>query len=254
MSTILYEIRDRIAYITLNRTDKSNAINAEMNDELFNTFRDVRNNPDVWVAVITGSGRSFSAGGDLLHTEDQDKVPSEQEAPYHLYECIMNIWKPTVAALNGSCIAQGAGIALACDIRIASERAQFGWPQVKRGFSSVSGPVILARMIPHNKALEILYTGDFIDAQEAYRLNMVNTVVPHEQLAAATENFARGILKNAPLAMRAIKEVTIRGHDSSLADHVRLAALAHEALKRSADYQEGINAFREKRDPKWHGR
>lgn len=251
MSVLRYEISDRVAYITMSRPEKLNAINEELKNRLFDAFADVRDNPDVWAAVLTGEGRAFSTGHDLV---EMAAGSAHGRPTVELYQFIEELWKPTIAAINGLCLAQGGGLALSCDIRIASEQAQFGWPQVKRGIASTSGPCSLAHRVPLNVALEILYTGEFLDAQEAKRLNLVNRVVPHATLMQETETFVRQILANAPLAMRAIKEIAVRGQDMTMEDRVRFAGALSETIHQSADAQEGLAAFREKRQPVWQGR
>jgi E-phenylitaconyl-CoA hydratase len=251
MSVLRYEIKDRVAYITLNRPEKLNSINVELKDRLFDAFTDVRDNPDVWMAVLTGEGRAFSTGHDLVEMAGGG---AHGRPTVELYQFIEELWKPTVAAINGICLAQGGGLALSCDIRIASEQAQFGWPQVKRGIASTSGPCSLAHRVPMNVAFELLFSGEFIDAQEAKRLNLINRIVPHDALMEETETFVRKILGNAPLAIRAIKEIAVRGQDMTMEDRVRFAGTLSETIRQSADAQEGLAAFREKRQPVWQGR
>ena len=159
-----------------------------------------------------------------------------------------------MAAINGLCLAQGGGIALSCDIRIASEEAQFGWPQVKRGISSTSGPTILFQQVPKNIAMEMLFTGDFIPAERALELQMVNHVVPHDKLMEKAEEVIRKIMANAPLSVRAIKETGVRGLDMNMEQRVRLASLISAQVSKSADTAEGLKAFAEKRDPVWTGK
>ena len=176
-NTVLLEVRDRVAYVTMNRPEKLNAINNEMLGDLFETFTEVKENPDIWVAVLTGAGRAFCTGHDLVM--GMHEPPGDTDA---FYTYLSNVWKPVIAAVNGYCLAQGGGLALLSDIRIASEDAQFGWPQVKRGIASISGPTILSHYIPLGHALKILFTGEFCDAQEAYRLGMLQEVVPQNKL------------------------------------------------------------------------
>ncbi len=251
MSVLRYQVRDRVAYITMNRPEKLNAINVELKDCLFDAFTDVRDNPDVWIAVLTGEGRAFSTGHDLVEMAGGG---AHGRPTVELYQFIEELWKPTVAAINGICLAQGGGLALSCDIRIASEQAQFGWPQVKRGIASTSGPCSLAHRVPMNVALELLFAGEFVDAQEAKRLNLINRIVPHDKLMEETETFVRKILGNAPLAIRAIKEIAVRGQDMTMEDRVRFAGAVSETIRQSADAREGLTAFREKRQPVWQGR
>ncbi|MBI4506742.1 MAG: enoyl-CoA hydratase/isomerase family protein [Chloroflexi bacterium] len=250
-STVLYEVRDKVARITLNRPEKLNAINSEMRNELFRVLKDVKDNPEVWLALITGTGRAFSVGHDLLEMADAGgHGPTTDD----LYVFQLTIYKPIVVAINGICLAQGAGIVLCSDLRIASDRAQFGWPQVKRGIGSISGPCLLAHRIPLNFALQALLTGEFFSVEEAKRLNLVNEVVPHDQLMAAAEGMVERIRCNAPLAVRAIKEVTLRGLGLDLENRVRFAALMQRRIRASEDAQEGLRAFADKRQPVWQGR
>jgi enoyl-CoA hydratase/carnithine racemase len=249
--TILYDVKDHIAVITLNRPEKMNAINHKMCEELWEAFTDVKKNPDVWVAVITGNGRAFSAGHDLSEPFVRDGSTITGDDLY-LYQ--LQIYKPIICAVNGFCLAQGGGLVLCSDIRIASERAEFGWPQVKRGISSVSGPTLLAHRLPLNRALFLLMTGRFINAYDAERFSLVNEVVPHERLMERTMEVATEIRQNAPLAVRAIKEVTMRGLEMGISERVRFAGLMIERIDRTADAQEGLKAFLEKRTPVWQGR
>ncbi|MDN5347611.1 MAG: hypothetical protein PWP65_1175 [Clostridia bacterium] len=250
MALVEFEVKDRIAYITLNRPEKMNAVNQEMLQSLIDYFTEVKDNPDIWVAIITGTGKAFSSGHDLSHASFGKKGPRA----YDLYTLLPRIYKPIIAAINGICLAQGCGLALSTDIQIASENAKFGWPQVKRGISSVSGPTILARRVPLNIAFDYLFTGEFIDAQEAYRWGLVNKVVKHEELMPAAEEKARQILENAPLAVRAMKEATLltrymRDYEAQL-----VATRIIDELSKTEDAQEGIRAFQEKRKPVWKGR
>ena len=253
MATVEYNIRDRVAYITLNRPEKLNAINAEMRDELFKALRDFQDNPDAWLAVITGAGRAFCVGHDL----QEMGMPSQESSGASiedLYVLQSKIWKPIIAAINGYCLAQGGGLALSSDIRIASEKAQFGWPQTKRGISSISGPSMLASRIPMNYALEFLFTGDLISADEAHRLHLVNKVVPHEELMSAVDEYVQKLLQNAPLAMRAVKEAAVSGQNLPLEERVQLSSRFFYSVQATEDAKEGLQAFEDKRDPVFKGR
>jgi len=252
MSEVIYDVRDRIGYITMNRPEQRNAINKEMAEGLFKALEDVKDNPEVWVCLITGNGKDFSTGHDLTWTSPEIGSGKSTE---DLYDYLMNIWKPTVAAINGHCLAQSAGIACSCDIRIAADNAKLGWPQSKRGIPSTSGPSILARIIPFNIAMQFLYTGDFVEAQEALRLHLVNMVVPASRLIEEADLFIRTkILPNAPMAMRIMKEVAVRGRHMTFADQVRFAGAARARAEAGQDFKEGIVAFLEKRKPKFEGK
>ena len=255
MAVVEYRKEDRVAYITLNRPDKLNAIDVAMRDELWRILHDFNETPELWIAVITGEGRAFSVGHDLVSMSGRgDDLYSPEISTEDLYVYQTQIYKPIIAAVNGFCLAQGGGIALASDIRIASDHAQFGWPQTKRGIGSVSGPCMLAQRVPLNLAFEFLFTGDMISAQRAQELGLVNQVVPHEELMPAVDAFVRKLLQNGPLAMRAIKEVALRGLSMQLEDRVRLAGIVNRRLQRTEDAQEGLKAFAEKRPAVFKGR
>ena len=248
----LYEIKDSIAYITLNRPEKLNAINPEMRQLLWEAFQDVKHNPEVRCAIVTGRGRAFSTGHDLvaMASARANEGPSTGD----LYLVQANIWKPIIAAINGICLAQGCGIALGSDIRVASTEAQFGWPQVKRGISSVSGPALLAQVVPRNIAFEILFTGEFIDAQRAKELMLVNHVVPPDEVMPRAEEIAQRIIANAPLSIAAIKEASVNGASMDLERRIAYAQAKRDSVLNSEDAKEGVQAFAEKRAPVWKGR
>ena len=249
---VIYEVKESIAYITLNRPEKLNAINPEMRELLWEAFQDVGNNDEVRCAIVTGSGRAFSTGHDLVAMASARA--NEGPTTGDLYVEQSKIWKPIISAINGICLAQGCGIALGSDIRIASTQAQFGWPQAKRGISSVSGPALLSQVVPRNIAFEFLFTGDFVDAQKALELMLVNYVVPPEEVMPRAEEMARKITANAPLSLAAIKEASIKGSEMGLAERVAFAQAKRDEVLQSEDAQEGVRAFAEKRAPVWKGR
>ena len=249
---VIYEVKEGIACITLNRPEKLNAINPEMRELLWDAFQDVRNNDEVRCAIVTGKGRAFSTGHDLVAMASARA--NEGPTTGDLYVEQSKIWKPIIAAINGVCLAQGCGIALGSDIRIASTEAQFGWPQAKRGISSVSGPALLSQVVPRNIAFEFLFTGDFVDAQKAQELMLVNYVVPPEDVMPRAEEMARKITANAPLALAAIKEASIKGSEMGLEERVAFAQKKRDEVLATEDAQEGVKAFAEKRAPVWRGR
>ncbi len=251
-TAVKYEVRNHIAWITLARPQAKNALNRAMRKELQDAYTDVKYNADVWVAILTGEGDVFCSGKDLFEKapEEDGEVMSNDE----LYIYQRNIYKPILLAINGPCLAQGGGFAFNADILIMSERASVGWPQVKRGISSVSGPTLLPHAIPWNQAMGYLMRGKFIPAAECLRLGIANEVVAHDQLLAAAERWANDIMENAPLAVHAIKEAARRGQDLPFEKRAYLARDVANRVLHSEDSKEGILAFKEKRKPVWKGR
>ena len=249
---VLYEIKAGVAYITLNRPEKLNAINPEMRELLWDALQDVKNNPEVRCTIVTGRGRAFSTGHDLVAMANARA--NEGPSTGDLYVVQSNIWKPIIAAINSICLAQGCGIALGSDIRVASSEARFGWPQAKRGISSVSGPALLAQVVPRNIAFEILFTGEFIDARRALQLMLVNHVVPPDEVMPKAEEMARKITANAPLSIGAMKDAAVSGAAMDLERRVAYAQSKRDFVLNTEDAKEGIKAFAEKREPVWKGR
>jgi E-phenylitaconyl-CoA hydratase len=253
MPAVRYEVDGHLARIILNRPEKMNAINAEMRQGLIDAFTDVRDNDDVWLAILTGEGKAFCAGRDLVERVDKgDHLPGPTTAD--IYTLQSQTYKPVLAAINGVCMAQGCGLALSSDILIAAESARFGWPQVKRGISSISGPTLLARLVPHNIAMEYLFTGEPMDAATALRIGIINRVVPDGEARNAIEELAAQILKNAPLAVRAMKEATLKTRHLRADDAYLVGRFLLEQVDASQDSREGLLAFKEKRAPVWQAR
>jgi enoyl-CoA hydratase len=253
-TAVLFDTRDHVAYITLNRPEKKNAINRAMRKEIQDAYFRVKNDPDIWAVVVTGNGDVFCAGKDLFEKNDPADDDGSVMTNDELYLLQRFIYKPFVLALNGPCLAQGAGFALNADIVVFSERACIGWPQVKRGISSVSGPSYLPHAIPWNQAMACLMRGRFIEAADALRLGLANEVTPPGQLLPAAERWVREILDNAPLAVSAIKEAARRGQELPVVDRMYLARDIANRVLLSADAAEGVAAFREKRAPAWAGK
>jgi enoyl-CoA hydratase len=248
MALVEYAVEDRIAYVVLSRPEKKNAINHQMRKELHAALVHVRDDPEVWVTILGGADGTFSTGHDL--SEPLAGAPTVED----LYELQLQITKPVIAGIEGACLAQGGGLALASDIRVAGEGAFFGWPQVKRGICSVSGPALLARKIPLNFALEYLLTGEFIPARQALALGLVNHVVPDAEVRARSVEMAQKIAANAPLAVRAMKEATLRTLAMRPGEAFRYAGSVLRELEHTEDAREGMRAFLEKRQPVWRGR
>ena len=251
---VLYEVKNHVALITLNRPQAKNALNRTMRKELQLAYTDVKHNRDIWVAILTGNGDVFCSGKDLFEKvalEDEDgSVMTNDE----LYIFQRNIFKPIILAINGPCLAQGGGFALNADILIMSERASLGWPQVKRGISSVSGPTLLPHAIPWNQAMGYLMRGKFIPAVECYKLGIANEVALHEELLPTAHRWAAEIMENAPLAVHAIKEAARRGQEIPFDKRAYLARDVADRVLLSEDSREGILSFKEKRKPVWKAR
>ncbi|MGQ9696049.1 MAG: enoyl-CoA hydratase-related protein [Thermodesulfobacteriota bacterium] len=261
---IIYEKKGRIAMITINRPEAMNAIDPETSEELGKAWLDFRDDPNLWVAILTGAGdKAFSAGADLKkmipflatlspfeRKEREDKFPGFGGITRNL-----NIWKPMIAAINGFCLAGGLEMALACDLRVAAEHATFGLVEVSRGIiPGAGGTQRLPRMIPVAKALEMILMAKRIDAQEALRLGLVNKVVPAPEVMPTAMQMAEAILENAPLAVRAAKEAIIRGLSLPLDEGLRLESTLQSYLLRTEDAIEGPKAFAEKRKPQYKAR
>ncbi len=259
-----FEKRDKIAVITINRPEAMNAIDPETSEELGKAWTDFRDDPNLWVAILTGAGdKAFSAGADLKkmipmlgtlsafeRKEREDKFPGLGGITRNL-----NIWKPIIAAINGFCLAGGLEMALSCDLRVAAEHATFGLLEVSRGIiPGAGGTQRLPRMIPMAKAMEIILMAQRIDAQEALRLGLVNRVVPAAEVMPTALKMAEAILQNGPLAVRAAKEAIIRGLSLPLEEGLRLECVLQSYLLQTADAKEGPKAFAEKRKANFQAR
>lgn len=248
---------DGIAVITINRPEKRNALDAEHYMALSDAWTRVRDDDAVRVAIITGAGdKVFSAGADLKSWIGR-KVPLAdmwQTQRGILLNRGLEIWKPVVAAINGHCLAGGMTLMLATDIRVTAAHATFALSEVKRGIIAANGGTQrLPSQVPHAIAMEMLLTGDAIDAETAARWGLVNRVVSADQVMATALNYARRIAANAPLAVQAAKELALRGSQQDLAGGLRFEQFVNHILQRSADAAEGKAAFAEKRAPKFKG-
>jgi enoyl-CoA hydratase/carnithine racemase len=257
------DVEDRIYVVTINRPEVHNALNPDTNFELHEAFDRFETDPDLWVAIITGAGdAAFSVGGDIsvmvtAKTDDDYKIPpSGYGGLTDRHSC----HKPIIAAVNGMAFGGGFETALACDLVIASENASFGLPEPKIGTAAVgSGVHRIVRDIGLKPAMEMLLTGDPIDAQRAFELGLVNKIVPAGEVLNASRACAQRILKCAPLAVQASKQCALEGLRY---DNVAAAIQAQrdgrfdklEAMMKSEDIREGLSAFMEKRKPEWKGR
>jgi enoyl-CoA hydratase/carnithine racemase len=255
-----YEKRERFAYITINRPEVMNALHPPANEELNAIWDDFAADPDAWVAILTGAGeRAFSAGNDLKYTAQHAGQTTAQRSPlkggFGGITSRFDLFKPTIAAVNGWAMGGGCEMALACDIIIAAENARFGLPEPRVGlFAGAGGVHRLPRQIPLKIAMGMMLTGKAIDAQEAARWGLVNEVVPLDQLLPTAERWAAEILQCAPLSVRGSKEAAMTGLDLPLETAMRRSYDNLQAHNASADRLEGPRAFAEKRSPAWTGR
>jgi enoyl-CoA hydratase/carnithine racemase len=247
---ILFEKRNAIAYVTINRPERLNACDFEAYARLAEIWTEYQDDATLRVAILTGAGeRAFCAGSDIK----ANYVEQHGSEPHNLlFPRMLTLDKPIIAAINGHANGGGLEQALACDIRVAADHAEFGLGEVRLGWlPGGGGTQRLPRLIPLGRALEMLYTGNRIDAREALRVGLVDHVVPMNQLIEKCEAIAIEICKSAPLAVQRIKQVSLRGLDLSLADGLRLEREHYDWLQTTEDAREGAQAFAEKRPPFW---
>ena len=255
---IIYEKKGRLAYITLNREERRNAIDPATSQELLDAFTDFKEDDELWVAVLTGAGEvAFSAGADLVAMAEAFAGGQGMrfDVPFAGITRGFECWKPMIAAINGYCLAGGLELALSCDIRIAAEHATFGLPEPKRAIiPAATGTQRLPRAIPLAYAMELLLTGERFDSGWALRAGLVSRVVPADQLMATVEEVAGKILENGPLAVRAIKQAALQGRDMKMEEGLKLESQMMATVIRSEDAREGPTAFAQKRKPEYKGR
>jgi enoyl-CoA hydratase/carnithine racemase len=255
--TLLVEQRNHVTYVTLNRPDALNALNTALRRDLKQFFSDTRVDRQARVVILTGAGRAFCAGADIKEWQQPTSVVEDREERRELsfWETMRRCEQPIIAAINGYALGGGCELAMCCDIRLASDRAQFGLTEVTLGIiPGGGGTQRLPRLIGSGKALELILTGTRIDAHEACRLGLVQRVVPHEQLMAAVEGLAETIVSRAPLAVKYAKEAVVRGLELPLDEGLRVESELYTLLRSTEDRLEGARAFREKRPPRFSGR
>ena len=255
-SHLLLERRARYALLSINRPDKLNALNDEVLEELAAVIRETVEDSGIQGLIVTGAGRAFVAGADISQLATQNAVTGKARAErgQEVFRAFESCRKPIIAAVNGFALGGGCELALACHLRIASESAQFGQPEVKLGITpGYGGTQRLPRLVGRARALELLLTGDRIDASEALRIGLVNKVVPADQLLAECEKLMNRILDNGSLAVGLCIEAVDRGAAMSLDDALALEASHFGLLSATSDMREGMSAFLEKRKANFTG-
>ncbi|HTP94986.1 MAG TPA: enoyl-CoA hydratase/isomerase family protein [Burkholderiales bacterium] len=249
--SILYEVENRVATLTLNRPRLKNALDQAALDLLVERIGAARTDDAVWLLVIRASGADFCVGQDVKELSDKGNRGDYFEP---VFMALKTTFKPVICAVRGLCLAGGAGIAMGSDIRILSETARLSWPHARIGLCSIGGPSTLARAIPVNLALEYMFTGEYMSAQRALQLGIANRVVPDDALEQATADIMQKVLRNAPLSIRSLKEATLKTLDLPYGEAVKYAHTVLDKLMESRDAREGMRAFLEKRPPVWEAR
>jgi len=256
--SIIYEKADGIAKITFNKPDKLNAADIAFLTELLSALEDAERDENVKVVIITGSGRAFSAGMDLsmfkegVRAYDFSKI---MELGHKVTRFIENMSKPVIAAVNGYALGGGCEIALACDLTIAADTASFGQPEINLAFyPSWGGTQRLTRLIGYKKAKELILLGDRISAEEAYRLGIVNAVVPADKLMEKAMEYAKKLASKSPIALKVAKRLVNSALETNLEAGLRMEVMQSALFPATDDFNEGLKAFFEKRQPEFKGR
>jgi enoyl-CoA hydratase len=254
---IKFETRNKIAYVTVNRPDKLNALNMATMEELRAAFTDVRDNKDVRVAILTGEGKAFVAGADIGELSKHTAISAKEytHKGQAVLDLIENLGKPVIACINGFALGGGCELAMACTMRLASENAKLGQPEAKLGImAGYGGTQRFPRLIGKGLAMQYLLTGDQMSAAEAHRIGLVNEVVPQDQLIKRAEEIAAKIIANAPLAVQYTMEAVNHGLNMTLAEGLYLEATLFGVCCSTDDKNEGTKAFLEKRAANFAGK
>ncbi|RJS69134.1 crotonase [Candidatus Bathyarchaeota archaeon] len=255
---VIYEKSERIATITLNRPDALNAFNKDVVEEILKALEDAKNDEKIRVVILTGAGeKAFSAGADIKTMKGFDALKARELSLMgeKLCSAIENFEKPVIAAINGYALGGGLEVAMACDLRIASDKAKMGQTEINIGLiPGWGGTQRLTRLIGKTKAKELVFTGKMIDAKTAEQLGLVNMVVPADQFREAVRKFAMELAEKAPVALRIAKALINKGADMSLDAAIALEREGFGVVGSTEDLQEGVSAFIEKRKPVFKGK
>lgn len=255
---ILFDIEDGVAILTLNRPDKMNAFSPAMRAGIIGALNEVGTDDSIRVLIITGAGRAFCSGADVggfaARSSGWFEIGHVEGTGFHLGPVIRGLDKPVIAAINGPAVGGGFGLAMSCDIRIASEQARLAAGYVRMGLAVEWGVShVLPRLVGSSRALEILMTGDFISAGDAERLGLVSRVVPPDQLMSAARQLGTKLAAQSAFSLRQIKRAVLRGLDSDYKSQIDYEAYVQSMCFQTADHREAVTAFMEKREPKFRG-
>ena len=256
--TLMFDKRDAIGYVKINRPEKLNAMNHKVMEELFDCFQALHKDVEVRVVILTGSGeKAFVAGADINELAGQTPIEGKETSQFgqRVFNLIENLGKPVIAAINGFALGGGCELAMACTLRVASETARLGQPEVKLGLiPGYAGSQRLPRLVGKCRALELILTGEPVTASEAHRMGLVNQVVPAAELLVAAEKLAHKIIANAPLAIKLAMEAVNHGMEMPTAEGQFLEATLFGLCCTTTDRKEGTRAFLEKRPAKFTGK
>ena len=255
-TSINFETDGTVARITLNRPEKHNALSAVMIDEIMAALAEAES-ANVRVCIISGAGKSFCAGMDLdalksLARQSPEENIADARRTAGLFRRLWSFSKPLIAAVNGAALGGGCGIATLCDFTLAAPEAKFGYPEVRIGFIPALVSVFLERQVGEKMARDLFLTGRVLEAEEAQSIGLITRIVPGEALAPAAENLARILLANSPGAIQATKRLLVRTAEAEIDRRIELAVAESVAIRSTPDFREGLSAFLEKRQPRWH--
>jgi enoyl-CoA hydratase/carnithine racemase len=255
--SVLYELDGHVATITYNRPDALNAIDKAVRDDLNAAFARFRDEEDAWVAIVTGAGRAFCVGADLKQGEGSTGTFAGtfwEKPTLNSFESGWEIFKPVIAAVNGYCLGYGLTLVSWCDFVLAADDARFGYPEVRLGTPAIVGALRLPKRLNWHDAMELLLIGEQIDAERAREMGLVGRVVPADSLLDEARALAARLVRGAPLAQRAMKEVAVRSAALPPLEAIRFAETMRKVVATTDDAAEGARAARERRDPEWQGR